>query len=158
VAEVEQVILRCQQCHEPVRVPLFPLINHGERACACTFVGGTDPWPDWWQAERVQDEGAGGEAAPRREAVETIWKYPVPIADTFTLELAPGARPLSVQCQDGAPFLWVLLDPSLGPEPRHFHLLGTGHPRGARSLGTFLGTFQLAGGTLVFHLFAEDAS
>jgi len=83
----------------------------------------------------------------------TIYKFPIPIADNFTLPLPSGAACLSVQVQHGQPCLWALCeDPEAGPiKPRKFRLAGTGHP--IAKGGKFVGTFQLNGGALVCHLF-----
>lgn len=51
--------------------------------------------------------------------------------------------------------LWVLVDPNAPEEPRSFSVYGTGHFM-PDNPGTFIGTFQMLGGDLIFHLF-EDA-
>jgi hypothetical protein len=85
----------------------------------------------------------------------SIYKYPVPIDDYFTLELPFGARPLSVQVQNGGPQLWVLIDPGeRRTEERRFRLAGTGHPiEESSDFLEYISTFQLSGGALVFHVF-----
>lgn len=84
----------------------------------------------------------------------TIWKFPVPIEDDFTIEMPRSARVLSVQIQHGVPVLWALVQPDDVKVERRFRVAGTGHPLPAESLGwAFIGTFQIHGGALVFHLF-----
>ena len=85
--------------------------------------------------------------------MQTIWKYPIPAEDSFTLELPDMAQPLCVQTQQGTPYLWVLLDSTYRTRPWQFYVLNTGQPVGERRLGRYLGTFQLEAGTLVFHCF-----
>lgn len=87
----------------------------------------------------------------------TMWKYPLPEAERFTLDLPHDAQPLTVQCQHGAPCLWVKLDTDAPRFPRTFHLYGTGHPIEPDVSLWFIGTFQLQRGTYVFHLFEEVA-
>lgn len=85
---------------------------------------------------------------------QAIFKYPVEIDDVIHLKLPRHAQPLSVQMQAGQPQLWALVDPDQPAELFLIHCYGTGHP--ANDLPTdskFLGTVQLAGGALVFHLF-----
>ena len=83
-----------------------------------------------------------------------IWKYPLALVDKQTIQMPTGAEVLSVQLQEGVPYMWVLV----GPEPerveRIFHVYGTGHPiPNYISKRMFIGTWQYPG--LVFHLFEE---
>lgn len=93
--------------------------------------------------------------------MHSVYKYPIPIEDTFTISMPAGATVLTVQTQqssqdvwrgEAGPNIWVLVDPTALHEPRHFRLAGTGHPI-EEKLGRYVGTFQLSGGQLVFHLF-----
>ncbi len=88
---------------------------------------------------------------------DTIWKFPVVIDDSFVLALPVGAKVLSVQAQNDAPNMWVLLDQDT-KQPfvnRLFRVYGTGHMIQDRLTLEFIGTFQLMGGRLVFHLFED---
>lgn len=85
----------------------------------------------------------------------TIWKYEVPAADYFELSLPPNAKPLTVQVQRGNPQMWVLLDQDETIYvDRKFYVAGTGLPI-SEPMGIlqYVGTFQLRGGLLVFHVF-----
>lgn len=84
--------------------------------------------------------------------MKTIWKYTVHW-DEFTLEMQRGAQVLSVQVQDGVPRMWAIVDPGAATETRHFRLVGTGHTINDTEELRFIGTFQIHGGELVFHLF-----
>lgn len=84
----------------------------------------------------------------------TVYKYPVTLDDAFALQLPRGAQLLTVQVQRGEPVLWALVDPGAPDETRTFRLAGTGHRIDDADLLTYVGTFQLHGGALVFHLFA----
>ena len=65
-----------------------------------------------------------------------------------------GAELLTVQVQRGEAYVWARVDPSAPVVERDLHVAGTGHPLPLRADGApFLGTFQLNGGGLVFHVF-----
>lgn len=85
----------------------------------------------------------------------TIWKFPVTVTDKFVVDMPKGAQMLAVQTQGGAPFLWALVDPGAEREQVGFRVFGTGHDAvAAVGPGAFyVGTFQMQGGGLVFHLY-----
>ncbi len=87
--------------------------------------------------------------------MRAVYKYPVPVDDSVTIEIPSGSRILTVQFQEphGYPYLWALVNPSAPPEMRHFMLVGTGDPIETSDDLLYIGTFQLRGGTLVYHLF-----
>lgn len=88
-----------------------------------------------------------------------VFKYPIDVANTFTMLLPLGAQILHVDAQNNLPCLWALVDPvnddPANLERRTFHIVGTGHevPEGVAHVGTFL----LYGGDFVGHLFEERA-
>jgi hypothetical protein len=81
-----------------------------------------------------------------------IFKYPVSVTESFTLEMPRGAELLSVQVQHGVPMLWALVQAELPMERREFGVFGTGHELPQR-LHDYVGTFQLEGGHFIGHLF-----
>ena len=85
----------------------------------------------------------------------TIYKYPIPIEDHFTLELPEGAKILTVQMQGGMPQLWAMVDSEKEKKTRYFRLGRTGYPLGDDYLRivNYIGTFQIEDGILAFHLF-----
>ena len=85
----------------------------------------------------------------------TIYKYPVTVYDDFVVELPEGARVLTVDVQHGEPVMWAMVDPTAPTSKRHFRLIGTGHPIEDAAALTFIGTFQMRDGALVFHLFEK---
>lgn len=87
--------------------------------------------------------------------MKRVYKYPVEIADVQTILLPIGAQILSVQEQNGNAYLWAIVNPDTDSEPRRFRLYETGHNIETENLLKFVGTFQLLGGRLVFHLFEE---
>lgn len=88
-----------------------------------------------------------------------IYKYPVR-PGAFELEMPMNAQPLRcmVQGVGGQPQLWALVDPSESTERRRFVVYGTGHDIPEENIRhlTFVDTFMLENGDLVFHLFAVD--
>lgn len=87
----------------------------------------------------------------------SVWKYDVPMSDTFTLVLPAGALLLHVGIQYGRPQLWALVNPLQSDERRHFRLAGTGHRIAPTAQLAYVGSFLMSDDTLVFHLF-EDRS
>ncbi len=86
-----------------------------------------------------------------------IFKYPFEISDKVLILMPQYARVLSVQMQFDIPCLWALIDDNSPLKERRFRLFGTGHPV-PYSVGEFIGTFQMNGGELVWHLFQESKS
>jgi hypothetical protein len=85
--------------------------------------------------------------------MQTIYKYEFNIRDDIELVLPQGASFLSVQVQNETPCMWFKVDPSRKKIVRYFRIFGTGHPMEDSFVDKYLGTFQMMGGTLVWHLF-----
>ena len=85
--------------------------------------------------------------------MKSIWKFPVEVTDEQFVEMPVGAQPLSVQVQDGQACIWALVDTKAKKEERLVQIFGTGHP--VANEGTFIATFQMRGGALVFHAFIK---
>lgn len=85
---------------------------------------------------------------------KTIWKFRLEVTDTQTVEMPIGAKILDAQMQHGELMLWALVDPAAPKEPRSIIIHGTGHPVG--NIGEHIATFQMNGGSLVFHAFESD--
>lgn len=86
----------------------------------------------------------------------TIYKYEIELQDDFEIQM-PGkkAEVLDVQVQHGTPFIWALVNPGATKETYRFRLRGTGHDATSIIGWYYIGTFQIDGGDLVFHLFSE---
>jgi len=82
-----------------------------------------------------------------------VWKFPIPVDDIVTVDMPRGAKILHVAEQRGVPHLWALVTQGEPLERRTFRFAGTGHPIEDRHAETFVGTFTMQGGALVFHLF-----
>ena len=86
---------------------------------------------------------------------QRIWKYKLEGTDGQNISMPKGADILTVQVQDGLPFLWALVDPKAETEIRFIEIFGTGNPI-LSDMGTsrkYISTFQMREGRLVFHVF-----
>jgi hypothetical protein len=83
-----------------------------------------------------------------------VWEYPLTMIDDTVLDLPQDAEVLTVQWQHEHPCLWVLVDPTAPTERRVFRIVGTGHPISGDV--RYVGTVQLDGGALIFHVFEVD--
>lgn len=87
-----------------------------------------------------------------------IYKQAITPSELLSLKLPKGATILTVQTQYGKPCIWFICDPDAEREERVFEIYGTGHElRGDKYNHQYIGTFQLEGGKLVFHLFELKA-
>lgn len=83
----------------------------------------------------------------------TIWKFVLNLADEQDVLMPEGAAILSCQVQNGTPCIWALVRPDAPTqEVRRIQIFGTGHPMDVTPK-VFVGTFQIHGGALVFHVF-----
>lgn len=91
--------------------------------------------------------------------MKVVYKYRIGNGEEFTLLAPKGAEFLSVQLQGQDVQLWARVDPEAPKVLYKFGIAGTGNylPPFAAS-APFIGTFQLAGGALVFHLFGGSES
>lgn len=83
--------------------------------------------------------------------MKTIFKYELPINDTAYVPMPAGAKILSAQVQNERPCIWAEVDSDAAIEMRLIIVHGTGHP--VLQHGEFIGTIQIDGGRLVFHIF-----
>ena len=81
-----------------------------------------------------------------------IWKYPLEIRDEQSIKMPGTSAILAVQVQNGTPCLWVMVDPRNPGRFRKIAIYGTGHEM-SQSPYNYIGTFQVANGSLVFHVF-----
>ena len=86
--------------------------------------------------------------------MKTIWKYQISPGGSSCF-MPRGAKILDVQIQRGEVCIWALVDHDEGNETRHFSVFGTGHEILIADLRNYIGTFQMEGGALVFHLFED---
>jgi len=84
-----------------------------------------------------------------------IYRYDLPLDDVVTVAMPFGARVLAVQVQGELPRIWADVQPSNTEEGYRFCVRGTGHPMKGNE-GRYIGTFQMHGGALVFHVFEHN--
>lgn len=89
--------------------------------------------------------------------MEKIFKYPVEITDKQTVLMPKGAKILAVQVQHGNPCIWAMINPEAPTEEVSIRVHGTGHDFYDSSNLEYIGTFQICGGNLAFHVFKEIA-
>ena len=87
--------------------------------------------------------------------IKTIWKFELETKDNILVQIPKGAKILTVETQHEQPCMWALVDPNKETETRHFEIFGTGHPinYGMGVDRSYIGTYQLDNGGLVFHVF-----
>jgi len=82
-----------------------------------------------------------------------IYKYQVQVKDNFSIDMPRNAHILCVQLQLEVPYIWAMVDTDAETVTRDFMVIGTGNPIPELTKGyAHIGTFQLHGGSLVFHL------
>jgi hypothetical protein len=83
----------------------------------------------------------------------TIHKFQLSIDDHISVAMPEECHILKLDTQRGAPCLWALVDDADPKVVRHFAWRGTGHDCSGLKATQHIGTVQLSGGSLVFHLF-----
>jgi hypothetical protein len=86
--------------------------------------------------------------------MRTIYKYPIAVVDQQTLRLPAEAEILCVQMQGEQPCIWALVTPNATTKDRDIRVYGTGHRMPDETAShRYIGTIQMAAGSLVFHVF-----
>ena len=88
--------------------------------------------------------------------MKTVYKYVLPVEDEVRISMPAFAEVLSVGVQNNAVCVWALVDPSVPSLHKTFRITGTGHPIEDPDKWSFVGTVQLYGESLVFHVFQLD--
>ena len=87
--------------------------------------------------------------------MKSIFKYPLAVTDYQVLKLPLESKLLCVQVQIRIPCLWAMVDKNQDEhESIVIRTIGTGHDI-REYPGEYLGTYQIEGGALVFHVFAS---
>lgn len=86
--------------------------------------------------------------------MKTIWKFPLSSEGEQLIKMPQGCAVLCAQVQHDIPCVWAVVDTDAPTVKRRFRIFGTGHPINEDDL-QFVGTFQLSGGGLVFHLYMD---
>lgn len=92
--------------------------------------------------------------------MKTIYKYWLTDENVQSVAMPEGARVLTVQAQLNSPHLWAEVDTEKPEVERIFETFGTGHemPYDTGIERVYVGTYQLHGGSLVFHVYERMSS
>lgn len=90
------------------------------------------------------------------EKMTTIYRFDLPVVDEFTLSMPEFSRILCVGERGGTGHMWVMLNPELKKVERKFRIIGTGHPIPDSAGLEYIGTFFMASGKLVWHVFESN--
>ena len=82
-----------------------------------------------------------------------VWKYELEIDDYIEIKMPIEAQVLYFDVQNEKPCIWVKVRPDYPTETRRFRFAGTGHPLDPKDVGEYIGSCQMMGGRLVWHLF-----
>lgn len=85
--------------------------------------------------------------------MNAIWKFPLEIEGEQVLQMPLGSEILCAQVQEGRLCLWAIVDSEMPRERRTIVIVGTGHPMGEPADYDYIGTAQMNGGALVWHVF-----
>jgi len=88
---------------------------------------------------------------------KAVWKYPLEAVDEMQISMPANAVVLHVGTQmKRQPCMWVLVSPTSERVTRIFRIYGTGHTI-PENPGSYMGSFLLEEGVLVFHVFEAAA-
>ena len=90
--------------------------------------------------------------------MRTIYKYALDAKGEQIIDMPGDALILSAQVQNGTICLWALVNPGAAPTQHKIAVFGTGHPFDLTDSWRFIGTVQMHGGALVFHVFEDLGS
>jgi len=85
----------------------------------------------------------------------SIWKFALEIEDEQSISMPEGAEILCVQEQRGVGCLWAKVNTENPMIDKTIVIRGTGHPF-VEEAGKYLGTFQIDGGVLIWHVFEKE--
>ena len=85
--------------------------------------------------------------------MKTIFKYKLGTTDHQDIEFPKGAELISAQAIGEDLFVWAKVDPEQHMEKREIRVIGTGHQVYDDEKLRHLGTTQMFGGTLIWHVF-----
>ncbi|MCB0515180.1 MAG: hypothetical protein KDD49_03845 [Bacteroidetes bacterium] len=82
-----------------------------------------------------------------------IFKYQLQTTRIQQVEMPQDAEILCIQTQNETPCLWALVKPNTITIKRTFEIFATGRSIRENANRSYVGTYQLNGGELVFHCF-----
>lgn len=84
--------------------------------------------------------------------MKVIYKYRLEVTDCQEIEMPIDSEILTVQSQGEIGCLWAMVDTEFEKEKKIIRIVGTGHTV-PPDCGQYIGTFQMAGGVLIWHVF-----
>lgn len=87
--------------------------------------------------------------------MQAIYKFDLPFTEHIQLQMPEGAIIFNVATQYEAPRIWAICDTEAALVVRRLEMRATGQPFDG-SEAMYLGTFQMLGGDLVYHLFERE--
>jgi len=84
---------------------------------------------------------------------EVIYKYPIQLAQLFGVQMPLNSKILKADMQHGEPVMWALVDTGEPTRERVFSVYGTGNRISRIGPIEYIDTFQMEGGSLIWHLF-----
>jgi hypothetical protein len=87
--------------------------------------------------------------------MKTVWKFPLKVIDFQIIKMPVGYQFLCVQTQSETPCLWALVDDRADKISVEIITHGTGHPCMDIGPKQYIGSYQLEGGALIFHVWGE---
>lgn len=87
------------------------------------------------------------------KGTRAIWKYKMPLEGKFSLDIPDGYLILDVQPQFDTPCMWAMVNPDAKKQKQDFVIIGTGNHFHMDFVGAHVGTFQMHGGALIWHVF-----
>ena len=84
----------------------------------------------------------------------TVWKFPIPYDDEFTVKLPVDAKIVHLDSQLSGLYMWAIItDETTYIKDRSFYLRGTGHyiPEDAEYVGTIMDN------PMVWHIFEKKS-
>ena len=85
--------------------------------------------------------------------MKSIFKYKLGTTGLQDIEFPKGAELLSAQAIGEEIYIWAKVDPEQHMEKREIRVIGTGHQVYDDEKLRHLGTTQMCGGTLIWHVF-----
>lgn len=85
--------------------------------------------------------------------METVYKYKIELQDEQIVKLPRGVKILNVDTQDSEIFIWALVDTERDLREIKILIRGTGHEIISCINKKYIGTIQLLGGKLIYHIF-----
>ena len=85
----------------------------------------------------------------------TIYKYELEVTDKQVFEMPYGAKPLSVDTQNGHPCMWVQVNTNTKMFKYEVVIVGTGHPLPNMMNLKYVGTFKMYNDKLIYHVYFQ---